>query len=152
MAEINKYIQKVIDSGLKTVLASVVKEREAEAAKLVVYDAYSPKDYDRRGSLMQTDDEHMSTTVVNGTLVVTNIASFNDKLSMKNSGRGLAYLVEGGDGSHGFYYNWRIPNDREPTYLEPRPFIEITRETLRDSSELSDELKNWLRANGINAQ
>lgn len=142
MEALNKFLKSVVYDALDTDVADVIKDYESASAKSVVYSAYSPKSYPRRMSL--ADKENMIHNVDgNLTLTVENKAQFNDVWATKNSGDGLAELVEYGNGGGGHSYEY-FPRDKEATFAYPRPFISTARE------EIKPEIKDLMRQALIN--
>lgn len=146
MKELTDFLQGVIDDELKYSIAEEVKDSLVNAAQNLVYDVYSPNQYNRRYSY--TDRENIVVDdSMPGTVEISYNVQFNDDYPSSNSGDGLTGLIEFGDGWEGHYYDY-IPQDKEPTFMYPRPFIAPVREQLKDT--LKDDMRQALRNAGLN--
>lgn len=146
--EVEKFLKGVIYDALDQDIADDIKEYESAAARSVVYGAYVPTMYSRRGTLQNV--EYMRHTVDgNLKLEVVNEAPFNDYPSSDNKGNELAMLVELGNGGGGYYYE-HFPKYEEPTFSYPRPFIRTAFEEF--SVEAVDDMKQALRNQGLTVE
>lgn len=150
------YIEKNIESIMANEVSEAVKDEMQRQVFDVVYQAYPepkyPIEYERRGwkegSGGLADREVMEATVIKGrdgiTLSVVNMARGSDNEQLL-----LAPLVEYGDGVYGYY---DYPYNQDNTawkFLSPRPFIEATRESLKESGLHAEVLKQELNKKGI---
>lgn len=144
------YVKKNIDSALDSEVFDVVKETEVQSAKEVVYGAYSPKSYKRRGSRGGISSESNVSKVGGGAhdgkLIVENITPTNPYLNGVDASRGLSRSASGpvlaGIVEFGYGYDyWRGSFARE--------FIYETILRLQASGECKDALKSGLIARGI---
>lgn len=151
---LEKYLQDKIDSALLVEVARGVKEVEQQAILDVVYDAYTPNVYSRRGvSGGLADKENMTESLVApGELWVENYTPFNGGYNTLNHGFGLDELVEFGDYSSGYCYDYPFSTTQEPTFIYPRPFTQETIDRLNKSKEHLDQLWAGLRRRGIHVE
>lgn len=146
LSSLEKYLTQVIGeiSSNSMDLEDKMSETMREAVIDIVYNAYSPTQYKRRGDdggLSDTDNMIItSADMRNGKVLLTfeNITSGVDTLA----GKRLDETIN--DGIKG---NWANPNG---SWSEPRPFIEETRERLQQKSgELARELEKELKRAGF---
>lgn len=155
MASVNSYSQLL--KALQKVAKDVMEDDVATATKIsiynnvqnIVYDAGNPSYYERRdftnGSL--GDPNNLNHKYKNGVLEVTDDADFNHSFADEyNNGYGavdmnesLAYNIEYGYGSKSEWWN------------KPRPFIEESREDMRDGEFKSAMIKG-LKKRGIDSE
>lgn len=148
------YLLDKIDSVLLDEVASGVKDTEQQVIQDVVYSAYSPNVYSRRGANGGlSDKENMTESLVApGELWVENFTPFNDGYDTLNHGFGLDELVEYGDYSSGYCYDYPFSKAQEPTFLYPRPFTQETMDRLNKTKEYLDQLWAGLRRRGIHVE
>lgn len=146
------HLQGYVNVALEKDVTDAVREAEQLKASEVVYSAYTPELYQRRGlgGGLVADENIVGTLLTDGVLSVDNISEFNDTPPSSNSGYGLAGLVENGNGWGGHHYDY--VTDPDAAYLGARPFIEETREELSDGRIVKAALKNGLRKNGLNVK
>ena len=146
LSSLEKYLTQVIGeiSSNSMDLEDKMSETMREAVIDIVYNAYSPTQYKRRGDdggLSDTDNMIItSADMRNGKVLLTfeNITSGVDTLA----GKRLDETIN--DGIKG---NWANPNG---SWSEPRRFIEETRERLQQKSgELARELEKELKRAGF---
>jgi hypothetical protein len=150
-----KHIAKKIDESLADEVSSMVKETEQKHTYSDVYAKYNvtshgwsePYVYDRRisdGGLADTDN--MVATVNDGILTVTNVTKGKDGLD------NLVGLIEYGDKAGYGEYNYKTNRDGTAyQYLNPRPFIENTRQEIKDKGLAKKSLVEGLKNRGIDA-
>lgn len=152
--ELEMYLQDKIDSALLDEVAAGIKEVEQRAIQDVVYGSYDPSTYSRRethGGLADKNNMEES-LVTQGELWVENYTPFNEGYDTLNHGFGLDELVEYGDYSSGYCYDYPWAIYQEPTFIYPRPFTQETVDRLRVSKEHLDQLWAGLRRRGIHAK
>ena len=140
LSALANYVQTQINDALKNDIAEEIIEVAKSTADEVVYEAYpDPKDYVRR-----------YTYGSRGGGAGYDIIASDGEVTIKPAPIALADLIEyGDDGSTlGMNSTWTPPNDREPTYLYPRPFIATTKERIGDGQVVS-ALKVALEDRGI---
>lgn len=152
VAELKRHIERTIAQSLATDVADVIRDTQKEAIQEEVYDVYPQTvKYDRRkdsGGL--SDEDNMVATVSGLSLRVRNITPPNEEYDVFD-GAGTAYraqfaedgcersyvfdlpvLIEYGDaGVVGGYTHKHSSMPSGPTFLNPRPFTERTRQELR---------------------
>lgn len=146
LSSLEKYLTQVIGeiSSNSMDLEDKMSETMREAVIDIVYNAYSPTQYKRRGDdggLSDTDNMIItSADMRNGKVLLTfeNITSGVDTLA----GKRLDETI-----NDGIKDNWANSNG---SWSEPRRFIEETRERLQQKSgELADELRKELQRAGF---
>ncbi len=151
--DLEGFLRRMIQDSLENEVAEKVKDEQIKQADEVVYAAYSPKEYDRRGSssggLKSRDSIVSNTSREKNQIIlrVRNVATGADDMS----GRGIAGLVEYGQGGGYGRYTWTPPNDRDASYLQPRPFIEGTRLSIANNRYHVKYLQKGLAARGVAA-
>ena len=143
---------------MEVTVAPEVKQLESQNAKEIVYRQYSPKIYDRDmddGGLSDVDNMHhnISSNGISTELMVENKAMSNPSYNPNNkSPFEIAGLVEYGNNNGYGYYDYPIKNRDSSgfAYLEPRPFIETTREQLKNGKAREIIIKGLVKE-GINA-
>lgn len=149
MKDLQKHLEKAVSDVLRNEVNDTVRKTMQKNIDEVVYESYMPVKYERRdigGGLIA--DENIQGTVEGLTLTVENITPFNQDPPSQNTGTGLVGLTEYGDGWGG--YNYDHPRPGRP-YMNPRPFIQRTREELSETSKLVDSMKTGLKKHGIDA-
>lgn len=132
---INNKLSDALQSGVKDDVQKLLKEN----IKSVVYDAYEPKAYNRKGLMYQSDDYEM---IDDNTLKVTHARMDSGSWGSRD----VSKVVEYGKG-----YIWRPPHPHFTldTVIGPRPFMGTTKEDL-ESGEFKKILKNNLSKQGLN--
>lgn len=154
LRRIEKQLKGNLTKGMNEV-AKEVKRIQSEKVKEEVYDSYQPSMYNRRGydkgdgglgdinnmkhSFPKTSDGEVLLEVRNETM------SNEDFLPDGKSPFEIAGVVEYGHRYQGDVYDY----PRDKTYVEPRPFIEATRQELESSGIHVRKLRNSLRKQGI---
>jgi len=139
LKKIEKQLQKKIRDVLKNEVAETVTETLLSHVKRDVYDAYpNPKQYERRyddGGL--ADEGNIKSIVKGNTLIVENVTMSNED-----------YLP---DGKKPYKIAGSIEYGTGYDYLDmaERPFLENTRNDLRESGELNEAMRKGLERNGI---
>ncbi len=154
LKDLENYLQDKIDSALLVEVAAGIKEVEQTAIQDIVYNTYDPFVYSRRGTHggLADKDNMTESLVASGELWIENYTPFNEGYDTLNHGFGLDELVEYGDYSSGFYYDYPYSTYQEPTFLYPRPFTQETIDRLNKSKEHLDQLWAGLRRRGIHAK
>ena len=154
--EMQAYLKKSINTSLVEDVAPIVKETMSAEIQNSVYTEYpNPHMYKRRldeGGLIDERNMNIDESLISsGILSITNNTPFDDRYDTFNTGNGLAGLIEFGDGYKGNYYDY-TNYDGDNSYKEPRPFIENSRETLRQTKVHVKALKKGLRESGIKVE
>lgn len=148
LSALETYLKNAIDVALENQVADKVKDEVTSSASKIVYGAYEPEFYSRRGSLEQK--ENIGTYVSGNVLTATMNHVFNEGYDTTNHGYGLAALIEYGHGAGGFY---DYPFSRKrPTFLAPRPFVETSIDRMESSGTHIRALKDGLQSQGINVK
>lgn len=138
LKQIAKKLQPKIQDALKYEVAETVTETLLSHVKQDVYDVYQPKSYERRyddGGL--ADEGNIKSTVKGNTLIVENTTMSNeDYLPKKKKPYKIAGSIEYGTG-----YDYYSPGER--------PFIESTREDLRQNKQHISAMGRGLKRQGI---
>ena len=149
MASINE-IKEIIEDTVTTAMANEVFDAATkalyDAAREVVYKGYNPKDYSRRRTFEEEKGYEFSYNEMS--MTITANAEFNDRGNTEANSGNLAELVYGGNGSGGVY-GWTPPNDREPTYLYPRPWVDVASNQLKGNNILKTAVTNALKSRGF---
>ncbi|HEY8805730.1 MAG TPA: hypothetical protein VIM42_11625 [Clostridium sp.] len=134
MQDLEAFILKKIQIAMVDTVAIEVKQLESQNVKETVYNVYSPKEYIRRednGGLSDVGNmEHE--TFKAGNMVILNVE--NKTMSNPNynpNGKSpfeITGLVEYGDNNGFGEYDYKSSSD----YLDPRPFIEKTKQELNN--------------------
>jgi hypothetical protein len=131
-----QYLNQVNENIMANEVADKVKSIQSEMVEEVVYDAYDPYVYERRGDYGGLSDTrnmiHTVTSTMNGLqLIIRNVTT-----GSKNSNFEIAGLIEyGHDNGHGVYeYNYNRAGT-EQQFMQPRPFISETIKRLEQSLE-----------------
>lgn len=142
IAGLEEYVKRAVNNSLYAV-GDFVAELESASVHDNVYEAYDPKQYSRRGNNGGlSDNSNMHVSVSNGAMTLTNDTPFG---AGPVKATNLAGLVEtGDDGGYGHYaYQY------DYGYLQPRPFIQKTREALASTKMHVDILKEELEKYGF---
>lgn len=119
-----------------------VRDIVTEHVETDVYDVYAPTIYKRRSMGGLSDERNIVGTVNNKKLTVENETAFAQGYHSENFGKGLATLVNDGDGAGGFYY------DYAGEFNEPRPFWDNAVEEIETTNRVENALVDGLRRLG----
>jgi len=146
--DIEAYITRQINNGLKNEVARVVKDTMADEIQTTVYGVYSPIMYERRyGNGGLSDERNMRDELVSdGVLAVSNETPLNDRYGSSYSRKSLSEIVISGEG---YMYHSQYGNNG---YEQPRDFIDATIRSLQSTGAHVEALKNALRKAGIDAR
>ena len=151
-----KHISLKVEESLGDEVANMVKDKQQEHINDDVYMQYNvvdgqrkePYKYERRyfeGGLI--DRDNIVAEVKDGTLTVTNVTEGKDGLD------NLAGLIEFGDKNGFGEYDWKYNKDNtQDQYLQPRPFIDNTRQEIAEKSLHKKALIEGLKKRGIKAK
>lgn len=147
MKSLEAFLLQKIQRAMVDTVALEVKQLESENIKEVVYNSYAPKVYDRRednGGL--SDIGNMKHQVISGgnhvVLSVDNTTMSNPNYNPNNkSPFELAGLVEYGDGAGFGEYDYKS----SPDYLQPRRFIEKTKQDLENGKAREIMIKGLIK-------
>ena len=154
LTELNKYLNQQIREVMDNEMAAMVKKKESESVEKNVYQAYQPDNgepfvYERRKTNGGLEDERN---------MKHNVRNIKDgvELSVENTTKGkdqnfrLDTLIEYGDGTDGKEYQYKTNRiNTADEYLRARPFTEKTEESIAQSNEHVEVMKNALKAKGI---
>lgn len=154
LVKINEQLAPKIDNALAKEVFEEIRDEEVETIQESVYGVYTPHRYRRRGKnggLGDASNIHIKGgTAKGGKLVVVNTTPPNPggcgKTRMVTTDKSLPSLVEGGQGYHGYTYDFTEPGG---DYLSPRPFTAKTVEHLQESKAHITALKEGLRRQGV---
>ena len=135
--------------SLDTVVADGIKQELVNQAEEIVYGAYDPIIYNRRGSLIDESNYQIDKSG-DMSLTVIPVASFNPAYGTSNGGNQLAGLVNYGNGWGGYSYDF-TPRSKPATYKAPRPFIDYTKELLAEGM-FKDLLEEGLLQQGLDVR
>lgn len=138
MKQLEAYVNKMIKDSIVDDVSKTVISRVEDHVQTDVYDAYpNPVMYERTGTLARS---FKSTPTANGVEIQSTYV---------DDGRDVAEVVEYGhyESSQGYEY----PSEGK-AYMKPRPFIENTRQELRDTKIHVTELERSLNKKGINTK
>lgn len=169
LKQLEKALKKKVNDVLKSDAATHVKKIEQKHAYQDVYPAYTSYSsceyrYKRRyegGGI--ADISNMKVYPGDMEVVITNETPFNSAFGVhtqccqraippNNSGNELAMLIELGDGGGGYIYNYGPATRSEGDFRPARPFIQNTREELKNTPELRNCIVNGLRLLGVDAR
>jgi hypothetical protein len=131
IAELKKYVDRMAQEAMSkgnSVKNTVIAEGKKQVQQ-TVYDVYEPKAYERTGKLKENwnwQDTHDGIEIIN-----TRTDENSDK-----------YIVDTVEYGRNYDYDFEYAN-------KPRPFIENTRESLRNDDRLKNALKNDMKAQGL---
>lgn len=139
---LESYLKKKIDNALENEVAETIKSTQQEVIQDVVYEAYTPKFYERRGrdGGGLGDIENMHSTVKDGVLTVTNLTEPNP------------------DYEHNLlksqYIDTAVEYGQRYDYFNPgaRPFNETTIERLQNNKKHIEAIRRGLKRQGINTK
>ena len=137
MKQLEALIMKQVQDSLITDVSKKVIQVAQEHVVEDVYDAYTPKEYKRTGKLA-------TSFVANET--ASGIEIENNRYE---NGRNIAEIIEYGheDSAYGYEYPAYYPGGQN--FIQPRPFIENTRDEIRARNLHVEELKKSLNKKGI---
>lgn len=147
-SDLEKALKQVVQEVMEKEVAEKAKEVIQDNVKEIVYNAGTPAMYIRRGLTNGSlgDIEEMKHEYKNGILEVSNESDYNHTFESNHFGYGnvdlsepLAYNIEYGYGSKSEWYN------------QPRPFIEESREDMRNG-EFKAAMRKGLRRKGIDTK
>lgn len=152
----NQQIQAKIDDAMTHEVFEEVRDEEAATIFEVVYQAYTPKMYRRRGEYEGMGDpyniEIKGGAAKGGVLVVVNTTEPNPGGCVSNdvtTGKNLPELIEYGNGYKGYSYDFP---KRGAAYMKARPFTAKTIEHLKESNAHITALKNGLKRRGLDVR
>lgn len=128
-----------IEDTLMDEVLDEVKNIEIEHVEEDVFSVYSPSIYKRRLNDGLDDPSNIIGEVHDMQLEVDNITEFNDDYGTYNHGRGLADLINDGEGRSGFFY------DYPGRFERARPFIDNTIEEIEKTDSVEKALAKGLR-------
>lgn len=151
LERINRQLAPKINDVLAHEVADAVREQEADAIRDVVYGAYTPKLYHRRGDIDGLADPYNITAEVqNGTLIVKNEALPNPGDTLNDdavtTGKHLDELVEFGHGGSGGFYDFPKSG---AAFMRPRPFTAETKARLKRSKKHVKSFLQGLKKRGV---
>jgi hypothetical protein len=136
-------IHKDINDVLQKEVMDEVKMIEMYYIKHDVLNSYSPKIYNRRSSGGIDDESNIQGRLVaDMELEVDNVTRFSGGYGTHNSGVGLADLINEGDGSGGYYY------DYAGNFNRARPFLDHTLEDVENTNAIDITLEKGLKKRG----
>ena len=148
LKDLEKYIRGKVETALEENVSKKVIDKLEENAQSLVYDVYTPTEYDRRYSFLR--DELYQTKKKKWRVEIKPVVEFNQTYATSNKGNDLAGLVNYGDGWNGHIYEYKYPHGAPP-YNRPRPFLDMTHEEL-SNGYYAELLKDALQSNGLNVQ
>jgi hypothetical protein len=131
IAELKQYVDRMTKQAMSkgnSVKNTVIDEGKKQVQK-TVYDVYSPKEYERTGQLKENWNWQDTTDGIE----IINTRTDED------TGKYIPDSIEYG---RNYDYSFEYAN-------KPRPFIENTRESLRNDDRLKNALKNDMKAQGL---
>lgn len=134
-----KDLKSDIEDTLMDEVLDEVKNIEIEHIEQDVFSVYSPSIYERRSTDGIDDPNNIVGEVRGLQLEVDNVAEFNNDYGTYNRGRGLADLVNDGEGKSGYYYDYPGEFERE------RPFIDNTIEEIQKTDSVENALAKGLK-------
>lgn len=134
-----KDLKSDIEDTLADEVLDEVRDIELFHIEQDVFRSYSPKIYERRNNDGLDDPSNIIGKVHDMQLEVDNITEFNDDYGTYNHGRGLADLINDGEGRSGFFY------DYPGRFERARPFIDNTIEEIEHTDSGEKALTQGLR-------
>lgn len=134
-----KDLESDIEDTLMDEVLDKVRDIEMSHIQSKVLRAYSPKIYQRRSSDGIDDPNNIVGTVSNGELEVENVTRFNSGYGTWNRGTGLAELINDGNRTNGYYY------DFPGVFNQPRPFLDRTAEDVENTNIIENTLGKGLK-------
>lgn len=156
LAQANQQLIKKIDDAMTKEVFEEVRDEESATIFSVVYKAYTPRIYRRRGEYGGLGDpyniEIKGGAASGGVLTVVNMTDPNPggviDQSRVTTGKNLPELVEHGDGYK--FYRYDFPSKGK--YMGARPFTAETIEHLKESKAHITALRKGLRRQGVNVK
>ena len=142
LKSLEAFLKKSVDNALNAEVAQAIKETQSDVIQDVVYNAYTPKLYQRRGALGGGlgDTTNMYHEVYDGVLTVENRTPPNPDYSHTAlQSKSIDTAVERGER----YDYWGD--------AFPRPFTAKTVERLENSDILTKAISSGLNRQGITA-
>lgn len=151
LERISRQLAPKIDSTLAHEVADAVRDQELDAIRDVVYGAYTPKLYHRRGDIDGLADPYnIEATVKDGKLEVVNRAQPNPGGTLDDSrvttGKYLDELVEYGHGGSGGFYDFPKSG---AAFMRPRPFTAETKARLSKNKKHVKAFLQGLKKRGV---
>lgn len=134
-----KDLKSDIEDTLMDEVLDEVKNIEIEHVEEDVFSVYSPSIYKRRLNDGIDDPDNIVGEVHDMQLEVDNITQFNDDYGTYNHGRGLADLINDGEGRSGFFY------DYPGRFERARPFIDDTIDEIEQTDSVENALAKGLK-------
>lgn len=151
-----KHIAEKVNESLGDEVANMVIDKQQEHINDDVYMQYNIVDGQRKEPYRYKrryfedgliDRDNIVAKVKDGTLTVTNVTEGQDGLD------NLAGLIEYGGGKGYGDYDWKYNRDNtQDQYLQPRPFIDNTRQEIAEKSLHKKALIEGLKKRGIKAK
>lgn len=139
-------MEKDIEDTLSNEVLKKTKEVIMKHVEKDVFKQYEPKIYKRREYGGLDDPDTIIGTVDNMELNVEDIADFASGYGTFNRGRGLARLVNDGEGKSGFYY------DYDGIFTQERPFWDNAEDEITSSDIIENALGNGLKKRGYDVR
>lgn len=141
LKDLEKFLNKQIQQSLEKDVAPKIVKLAQEHVETDVYDVYPhPKEYQRTGQLKKSFE----------------VNPLPDGIEIENTrqdhDRYIPEIIEYGHdkSSQGYQYAYHYPDG--DNYLQPRPFIENTRQEILDKNIHVDELKKSLKSKGMDVE
>ena len=145
LEDIRAKIVEVVEDALSAEVTDKALEQLYDSAEEVVYGAYEPKIYHRRKSFTKEEGYDFASDGEMRVRISAN-APFNDWHNIEgNSGNEADLIFYGQDGRYG----WTPPNDRFPTYMLSRPWIDDAYDKLSSGDALKNTMASALKARGL---
>lgn len=142
LKDLERYVNSKIKNTMENEVFKEVKETMQEHIQKDVYDAYTPYStdgktghYERTYKLLDSIEQSMEN---DNTLVVENTRSEN--------GRDIVEVIESGKG-----YKWGYTRNLDDE-IGARPFVENTKDELRNSNKIERAMKTGLRKQGLDVE
>ncbi len=135
-----------IEDTLADEVLDEVKNIEMEHVRDDVFGVYTPSIYKRRAHGGIDDPENIVGTVKNMELEVDNVTEFNDDYGTYNHGEGLADLINEGEHSGGYFYDY--PGE----FTLERPFLDKTIEEVEETDKIDNALEKGLKNRGYDVK
>lgn len=137
--ELLKDIKSDIQDTLCDEVLDEVKRIELEHVRDDVFSVYLPKIYRRRNSGGIDDPDNIVGELYDMRLEVDNDTRFNDDYGTYNHGIGLADLINDGNSTHSYFYDY--PGE----FNSPRPFIDNTIDEIERTNDVEEALAKGLK-------
>ncbi|TCJ01087.1 hypothetical protein [Cytobacillus praedii] len=141
LKELERYLNKQIQNTLQNEVFAEVKDTMQKKIDKDVYEAYTPYStdgvtphYQRTGKLRESIEKSLN----GNTLIVENTRSEN--------GRDIVEVIESGKG-----YTWGYSRNLNEE-IGSRPFVESTKNELRNSNKLEQAMKKGLKKQGLSIE